>query len=149
MKPEIRYAMRSEPNLGQRIGLRLADILWHRHFEIAELAGAVIWALWALVLLNPWAATFSSSIAFRVMSSLAPEWVWGCTALTLAANEFAAMTAERRWWRIIAAGLLFAWALFVGSMLGLSNPVGTGAAVYTSVGLLSLFAFLRAFREPA
>lgn len=144
----MRFDMDPQLSLSQRLGYRLVDILRYRHFEIAELAGAIIWGLWSLVLLNPFAATFSSSIAFRVMASLCPEWAWGAASLALALNQFAAMLSERRRWRIFAAGLLFAWALFVGSMLGLSNPIGTGAAIYTSIGLLSLFAFLRAFTDP-
>lgn len=146
---EPRFAIRPEPSLSHRIGYRLADILWHRHFEIAELFGAIFWGGWSLVLLIPWATTFASAPGYRVMASIAPEGLWGWVGLFLAVNEFCAMTSEVRRWRIAAAGLLFAWALFIGTMLGLSNPVGTGAVVYTTVGLLSLFAFLRAFREPA
>lgn len=149
MRPEIRYAIRSEATLSHRIAVRLADILWHRHFEIAELFGSIFWAGWSLVLLNPWANTFVTAPAYRAMASLAPEGAWGWVGLLLAVSEFCAMTSEHRIWRIAAAGLLFGWALFIGTMLGLSNPVGTGAVVYTTVGLLSLFAFLRAFREAA
>lgn len=140
--------MQPKQSFSQRIGYRLVDILRYRHFEIAELAGAVLWGLCSVVLINPWASAFGSSVAFHVMASLMPEAAWGIAALILAGNQFAAMLSERRRWRIIAAGLLFAWALFVGSMIGLSNPVGTGAATYTGIGLLSLFAFLRAVTDP-
>src|SRR5690348_9984095 len=101
--------------MSQRIGLRLADILWHRHFELAELVGAVVWMLWGLALLNPWGSTFASSNAYRALIYVLPyESVWGLWAFALGLSQLGAMLYEVRWWRIIAGGMLFGWGLFVG-----------------------------------
>lgn len=136
------------PQTAMKIGpwRRLAEILWHRDYEIAKCAGAIIWIFWSLALLNPYASTFASSSSFRAMAAIAPESIWGIIGLVLAVNELCSALFDYRAWRIIASGLLWGWALLIGTMIGLANPMGTAIAVYPGLGFISLFAFLRSFR---
>lgn len=131
----------------QKVRLRFSDIIYHRDFEVAKLAASVVWILWSLALLNPYSSTFGSANGFSAMAHYANEVVWGSVGLLLALNEFCSMLSEVRWWRMAASGLLLAWALLIGMMIGLVNPFGTGIAVYPGIGIISGFAFYRSFRE--
>jgi hypothetical protein len=143
----MRFDVNPEPSLTHRLGYRLADILWHRHFEIAELTSAILWFFWGVILVNPWADAFDSAPSFRVMASLAPELIWGLVSMVLGLNQFGAMLWEWRPWRMLASGLLLFWSLLVAVMIGWANPLGTGVVAYSVFGLLAGFAFLRSFRE--
>lgn len=131
------------PDILRDISRRLRDVALYSTTDRFELSVGFLALIWGLILLNPFAKTFDSTPAFSAMASIAPEEIWGCGAVFSGFLSIFAIGIDHRRMRRLAAGLHGVAWLFIASMLGIGNPLGTGWAVYGMFSFLSFLAFLR------
>lgn len=137
----MKFAMRPEPTLIQRIAQRVDELLWRKDFEFCEAMSGMVALGWGLVLAMPW-ETFDTSASFEAMSIL-PEWLWAGTMLWLGITQLGALVLDhrrpRRW---SALGATAVWA-FLAVGFAISNPYGTGIVVYPCLSAAAGWAYLR------
>lgn len=117
-------------------------ILGRLLFESVDLILALHSMALGLWLLMPW-STFASSITFRMMGTLAPEWVWGGVILAGGLGLFTALLLDNIQWRLrILRGLAFLW-LVVAMAMAVANLRSIAAISYIFFGLIYIRAYLR------
>jgi hypothetical protein len=101
-------------------------------FEFLPALYTLTWGLWVV---NPWANAFDSSGIFKLMDTLAPEWLWG--ALVGAVGLFQMITLFTPKCKLRAfAAILSMFTLFAMSMLvAFSNPLSTAMTSYLVIAI--------------
>lgn len=111
----------------------------HRTIEYWLASATVAWGLW---LLGAW-DTFASTPAFRVVTNIAPEWVWGTMIVIAGASLFVGLCYANvpvRKWSLLLLCLLWL-AVWAGLLMG--NWRGTSTIVYLHLAVLSALLYLR------
>lgn len=104
-----------------------------------ELLGA-LWAIaWGMWVGSPWWNVFPSSPTFRVLGTVAPEWVWGMAALWVGIGQLVAVYDNRLIWRYRVSVAAFLLWTFIALLFVLANPSSTATITY---GMLALMAAL-------
>jgi hypothetical protein len=115
--------------------------------ELLELWTATLATLWGVWLIVPWTQTFASSPGYSVMAELAPEWVWGLTAITAGIVQGSSLVVGHcRIRRTAALALIALWA-FVGSALITANWRALSTVTYPLFAVASVLVYLRIPRE--
>lgn len=117
---------------------------WRADTRGAEVISAVMLWTWGLILLAPW-DTFEVSPSYRIMSFLAPEWVWGCLYLGLGALQSLAMCGNVHRFRLPAASFAMIGWTFAAITFLLSNPYTHAPVLY---GILAFANFWVIQRGP-
>lgn len=124
----MRQEMRQEQGLWARLVSELRALLldlYAKDVEPLEVGITIVQLIWCAILLAP-GDTFGTSLSYRAMAALGPEWAWGAGSGCLAALPVAAYL--RRSYTLRATGLLLSagWFAFVLAMLVAANPATTG-----------------------
>lgn len=91
---------------------------------------------WGLWLAFPWWETFRSTPSFRIMGSLADEWVWGC--LFVITGLVGMLSTLRGMFRVSQYAMLSSavlWFTVSGTFIA-SNFYSTASVIYPVVALL-------------
>lgn len=122
---------------------RIHELLVNHDTEPLELWVAVLTLLWGVCLLNPWFATFSTSLTWRGLAVLAPEWVWGLIFLALGVTKvWIVMAAANGPTRYVAMAGFALWFFLTVQFL-IYNPAGTGWPTFLMVALANGWIYLR------
>lgn len=122
--------------------------------ELFEWCSLFMLASWGIVLLVPW-QTFPTTPAYALLAEIASEENWGLLALAVSSTQFAGLT--NNWYifgyqlRVSSQFLTASLWLVVGILFFLGNPKGHAAAIYTLMGMFSLYTgilLMRRKRRP-
>ena len=117
---------------------------------VMRLAGFGFWSAlakiaWGLILLNP-ANTFASTPSYVAMSTWATEVQWGILLLTVGIIHLATIFNSSLLARIVLQISSIAVWLFISSMFGISNPIGTGLWIYALAAVSDFIAIVYLLR---
>lgn len=125
----MKFAMRPEPTLLQRLSERLYLLIVRRDVDYVEVTSGVLMLGWGIQLLMPW-ETFRTGIGYAVLT-------W------LGFTKIGAYLLDQ--WRVRLAASLggcMVWT-FLSVAFGVSNPYGTGIIVYPFLTAISALLFWR------
>ena len=140
----VKFAMRPEPTLRQRLSERAWLLIVRRDVDLVEIASGLLMLGWAAQLLMPW-NTFSTAPGYAAMAAIMPEAAWGLVLGWIGFTQVGAYLLNQ--WRIRLAaslGACMVWT-FLGVLFGYSNPQGTGIVVYPFLALITALVFWRVF----
>lgn len=138
----MRFAMRPDPTLCQRLTERAWHLIVRRDVDLIEIASDILMLGWGVQLLMPW-ETFRTGIGYAVLGQLMSEVAWGVLLTWSGVTQIGAYLLDQ--WRVrlaSALGACMAWA-FLSVAFGFSNPYGTGIIVYPFLALVSALVFWR------
>jgi hypothetical protein len=99
----------------------------------------ILWGLW---LINPWWDVFTSADLYSRMSELAPEWLWGLTAIMTGATIV--YGAVRPSYKTLCVGAVVGgWHWLMSSaMYFMGNWQNTGGITSLFISLYSVFIYI-------
>ena len=123
---------------------RLYFLLFEAHTSVLEFSLAIEMLTVGLWFLNPFYATFSSSISYSMMQSIGNEDDWGVVLVAVALLHLYALLAQmrlaRRLWLSLAT---FLW-IFMSFSFVISNPQALGSVLF----VLNAFGCLLCLMRP-
>jgi hypothetical protein len=117
---------------------------WKADTRGAEVISAVLAWMWGLILLHPY-ETFRYLPNYRLMSEIAPEWVWGAGYLLVGALQSMAMCGNVHYFRYPAAVLSMLMWLAACYFFAMTQPVSHAPFIY---GVLAFSQFWVILRGP-
>lgn len=138
----MRFAMRPEPTMIQRLAERLYLLIARRDIDLLEITYGVLLIGWGVQLLMPW-DTFRTGVGYTVLAQLMPESAWGLVLAWIGFTQVGAYMLDH--WRVRLIATLFAvmvWT-FLSVAFGVANPYGTGVIVYPTLAFTSAIVFWR------
>ena len=99
----------------------------------------VVWGLWVA---NPFWTVFTQAKLFSVLAGLAPEWVWGCIAITC--GLITTYGAIKRGYRsLIRGSAISGWHWFMICLLYFAgDPLNTGGITALMLAIYSAYIYL-------
>jgi hypothetical protein len=99
----------------------------------------VLWGLW---LANPFWTVFTQAALYSVLSSVAPEWFWGCLAIVC--GSFTIYGAVRRRYRpLINGAVISVWHwLMISIFYFMGDPLNTGGITALTFCVYAGFIYL-------
>jgi hypothetical protein len=95
--------------------------LQRKYLEFFPALFEVLWGLW---ILNPFENTFKITTAYRVMASIAPEWVWGTVILLIGIFQLVVIFTPNLRLRL-ASSVACLFVFIVLALLILAGNVGS------------------------
>lgn len=139
---EPRFALRQEPTMSQRLQERAWQLIVRRDIDLLEITFGLLMTGWGIQLLMPW-STFSTSISYRALAQIMPEWAWGALLTWVGITKIGAYLLNHRRVRMAATlGAVMIWT-FLSVVFGAANPYGTGIVVYPVLAFVSALIFWR------
>jgi len=110
--------------------------------EVFTAVPAILWGFWLLLPLD----TFSASLTYTVMASVASELAWGLYFLLVGVLQILAIHGIiLRWRRAMAVVSLFSWT-FMDLGFWLSGSASAAAVVYLSFVLAAIWLVVLLYR---
>lgn len=138
----MRFAMRPEPTMLQRLADRWWSLIVQRDVDLLEVSSGVLLLGWGAQLLLPW-NTFATSGGYAVLALIMPEWLWGFLMAWLGVTKIGSYLLDQ--WRVRLLTSLcgcMVW-VFLSVAFGMANPAGTGIIVYPFLAINSALIFWR------
>lgn len=125
---------------------RLIEVILKKDFEFSELLSGLVLIGWSIVLLMPW-NTFESAHSFDAMAALLPESMWGLLLGWVGVTQVGALALSQYRVRLVSSLIACCTWVFIGIVIGWSNPQGLWIAIYPQLAASAAWSFWRLARE--